>query len=153
MQAAQQEQMMTIISNLEATNKKIPYFSELEQHPVFGAVFKDLDQREKQQVEKIIENYLLQKVEEIKKTKGGQLFARFVENDLPTFWEFRTLNAPENNDQQRFQELGKIVEDELFKLEGILTERMFKQEKGLDKVIDAFYTIIYLFFPRFSEIE
>lgn len=153
MQTAQQEQMMTIISNLETANKKIPYFSELEQHPVFGSVFKNLDQTEKQQVEKFIETYLLQRVEEIKKTKGGQLFARFVENDLATFWEFRALNAPENKDKQRFQELGKVVEDELFRLEGILTEKMFKQEKGLDKVIDAFYTIIYLFFPRFSEIE
>jgi hypothetical protein len=41
----------------------------------------------------------------------------------------------------------------MFKLEWILTEKMLKQEKGLDKVIDSFYTIVYLFFPRFSEVE
>jgi hypothetical protein len=41
----------------------------------------------------------------------------------------------------------------MFKLEGILTEKMLKQEKWLDKVIDSFYNIVYLFFPRFNEIE
>jgi hypothetical protein len=41
----------------------------------------------------------------------------------------------------------------MFKLEGILTEKMLKQEKGLDKVIDSFYNIVYLFFPRFNEVE
>lgn len=40
----------------------------------------------------------------------------------------------------------------MFKLEGILTEKMLKQEKGLDKVVESFYNIVYLFFPRFSEI-
>jgi hypothetical protein len=38
------------------------------------------------------------------------------------------LNDPQNHDQN-FQIIGKKVETEMFKLEGILTEKMLKQEK------------------------
>jgi hypothetical protein len=41
----------------------------------------------------------------------------------------------------------------MFKLEGILTERMFKQEKWLDKVVWSFYNIVYSFFPKYGRIE
>jgi len=50
--------------------------------------------------------------------------------DPDMFWKFRDLNEKEENvENKEFQELGKKVEQEMFKLEGILTERMFKQEK------------------------
>jgi hypothetical protein len=52
-----------------------------------------------------------------------------------------------------FQQVGRQVEDELFKLEGILTERMLNQEKGLDQVVGSFYNIVYLFFPRYNQIK
>jgi hypothetical protein len=58
-----------------------------------------------------------------------------------------------NNTNKKFQEVGKQVEQEMFKLEGLLTERMLKQEKGLDKVIDSFYKIVYTFFPSYNEID
>jgi hypothetical protein len=54
---------------------------------------------------------------------------------------------------EAFQEVGKQVEHELFKLEGILTEKMLNQEKGLDKVVDSFYNIVYLFFPRYNSLD
>jgi hypothetical protein len=46
------------------------------------------------------------------------------------------MNCNENFAQTKeFQELGKRVESEIFKYEGILTEKMLDQEKGLDKVV------------------
>lgn len=62
------------------------------------------------------------------------------------------MNNAQSNDAD-FQQVGKQVESEMFRLEGILTERMLQQEKGLEKVIDSFYNIVYAFFPRFNEIE
>jgi hypothetical protein len=59
----------------------------------------------------------------------------------------------ETGTSPNFQETGKQVEQEIFKLEGILTDKMLKQEKGLDKVIDSFYKIVYTFFPRYNEIN
>jgi hypothetical protein len=62
------------------------------------------------------------------------------------------MNDPVENDPH-FQETGKKVEQEMFRLEGILTEKMVGQEKGLDKVVGSFYNIVYSFFPKFNDIE
>lgn len=151
MQSQEIEQIKNILLNLETSMKKIPFLSDLEQHPVFGAVFSSLSSAEKEQVQEVINTYILEKLQMIKKTKGWQLFNRFFEGQSDLFWTFRKLNDAQSKDSA-FQTLGKQVETEMFKLEGILTEKMLKQEKGLDKVIDSFYNIVYLFFPRFNEI-
>lgn len=151
MQSQEIEQIKNILLNLETSTKKIPFLSDLEQHPVFGAVFSSLSSAEKEQVQEVINTYILEKLQMIKKTKGWQLFNRFFEGQSDLFWTFRKLNDAQSKDSA-FQTLGKQVETEMFKLEGILTEKMLKQEKGLDKVIDSFYNIVYLFFPRFNEI-
>ncbi|PZM87208.1 MAG: hypothetical protein DLD55_02560 [candidate division SR1 bacterium] len=146
------EQIKNILLNIEDAKKSIPYLSNLEQHAVFGPIFSSLSKAEKQEVNQIIDDYILEKLELIKKTKGGQLFNRFAESQSDLFWAFRRSNDPQANDPH-FQTLGKQVETEMFKLEGILTEKMLKQEKGLEKVVESFYNLVYLFFPRFNEIE
>ena len=153
MQDQEIEQIKNILANCESSTKKIPYLSDLEQHPAFWPLFSSLSDQEKKQVKNIIKTYIAEKIQAIKRTKWGQLFARFTETYPELFWEFRELNDRNNTDSTSFQTLGKQVEIEMFKLEWILTEKMLKQEKGLDKVIDSFYTIVYLFFPRFSEVE
>ena len=152
MKTQETEQIKNILSNMENSQKKIPYLSDLEQHPVFWSIFSQLSAKEKREVEELISSYIIEKVESIKKTKGGQLFARFMDAQSELFWAFRKANDT-NYSGNDFQTLGKAVETEIFKLEWILTEKMLKQEKGLDKVIDAFYNIVYLFFPRYNEIE
>lgn len=81
-------------------------------------------------------------------------FPRFYESENELFWKFRELNeSDETATTEEFQTIWKKVEDEMFRLEWILTDRMLKQEKGLDKVIDSFYNIVYAFFPRYNSIE
>jgi hypothetical protein len=63
------------------------------------------------------------------------------------------LNEDAEKHLDEFQKVGKQVEQEMFKLEWILTEKMFNQEKGLDKVVGSFYNIVYTFFPKYSLIE
>jgi hypothetical protein len=152
MQASEIEQIKNVLTNLENSKKRIPYFSDLQQHPVFWPIFSNLSEKEKKEINEVIKLYIQEKLETIKKTKGWQLFARFAESNPDLFREFRELNS-EWTDNNKFQELWKQVETEMFKLEGILTEKMLKQEKWLDKVIDSFYNIVYLFFPRFNEVE
>jgi len=152
MQTAEIEQIKNILSNLENSKKRIPYLSDLQQHPIFWNIFSNLKKEEEKEINEIIREYIIEKLESIKKTKWWQLFARFAETNQDLFWKFREINDFSINDKE-FQTLWKQVENEMFKLEGILTEKMLKQEKGLDKVIDSFYNIVYLFFPRFNEIE
>ena len=138
--------------NIEEKKGYIPYFSDLENNETFGPIFKSVSADEKIDIQHIINDHIAEKIEGMTKTKWGQLFKRFYEAYNELFWKFRTLNEGENI-TETFQETGRQVEQEMFKLEGILTERMLKQEKWLDKVIDSFYKIVYTFFPRYNKID
>lgn len=152
MNSQEKQQIKSIIANFESTKKIIPFLSDLEQHPAFWPLFVGLWEKEKEEINLIIDEYILEKLELIKKTKGGQLFARFAEANPDLFWDFRRMNDSQSQDAD-FQKLWAQVETEMFKLEGILTERMLKQEKGLEKVVESFQNLIYSFFPRFNEVE
>ena len=144
-------QITSIITNIEEKKGYIPYFSDLENHEVFGPVFKSVSSDDKIEIQHIINDYIAEKIEGMTKTKWGQLIKRFFEAYNELFRKFRTMN--ETGTDPKFQETGRHVEQEMFKLEGILTERMLKQEKGLDKVIDSFYKIVYTFFPKYNKID
>jgi hypothetical protein len=154
MNTAQQQQIYTLLQNIEESKKIIPTFSDLAQHPVFGPSFAQMDTKQTQAVQNIIRTYIENRISTLNKTKGGQLFMRFFETYNQLFRQFRALNeSNETAGTPEFQRVGKEVEHELFKLEGILTEKMLNQEKGLDQVVGSFYNIIYLFFPRYNAIE
>lgn len=146
------DQIRNIIMNIEEKKWHIPYFSDLEKHEVFGPIFRIVSSEQKIEIQALINTYITEKIESMTKTKWWQLFRRFFDAYNELFWRFRTLNEGENTGKG-FQETGKQVEQEMFKLEGILTEKMFKQEKWLDKVIDSFYKIVYTFFPRYNQID
>ncbi len=147
------QQIKNIIINLEEKKWHIPYMSELENHDIFWPILNSLDIEKKKDVKKIIDEYIVSKIESMK-TKWWVLFKRFYEIDPDLFRTFRDLNEKEENvGSIEFQEIWKKVEQEMFKLEWILTERMLKQEKGLDKVVGSFYNIVYNFFPRYGKIE
>jgi hypothetical protein len=52
------KQIQDIIKNIENQKKYIPYYSDLENHQVFGSIFKTLNK--KSDVEKIINNYIVE---------------------------------------------------------------------------------------------
>ena len=146
------DQIKNIIINIEEKKRYIPYFSDLESNETFGPIFKSVSSEEKIDIQHIINDLIAERIEGMNKTKWGQLFKRFYEAYNELFRKFRSLNEGEAT-IQNFQETGKQVEQEMFKLEWILTEKMFKQEKWLDKVIDSFYKIVYTFFPKYNKID
>lgn len=152
MNQAEQDQILNIIKNIQEKKNAIPYFSDLENNPTFGPIFKSLETYEKEQIEDLLHNYITETVEGLSKTKWGQLFQRFFEASPELFWKFRALNESPESHADEFQAVGKEVEQEMFRLEGILTEKMIDQEKGLDKVIGSFYNIVYMFFPKMGEV-
>ena len=152
MQDQELEQIKQIIMNVEEKIGYIPYFSDLEKHPTFWPIFQSIGPEEKIEIQVVINEYIWEKINGMTKTKGWQLFKRFFEAYNELFRKFRTLNESDTQTQE-FQEIGRQVEQEMFKLEWILTDRMLKQEKWLDKVIDAFYKIVYTFFPKYNKID
>lgn len=154
MNQEEMKQIQTIIANFHESKQFVPYLQDLEEHAMFWPIFKQLDQQDKKIVEAIINKYIVEHMKE-QKTKWGELFKRFFDLHEEKFWKFRTLNNPiydqENNNE--FQELWKEIENDLFVYEWILTEKMLQQEKWLDKVISAFYNIVYSYFPKMNMVK
>ena len=148
------EQVFQLLSNIEENKKVIPTFSDMCKHPLLWARFQSMKWNEKAEIQECINEYVKLKIESLWKTKWWQLFQRFYESENELFWKFRELNeSDEIASTKEFQEAWKKVEQEMFRLEWILTERMLKQEKWLDKVVESFYNIVYTFFPRYNSVE
>ena len=105
MQEQERQQILNILANLEQSKKYLPYFSDLEQHPVFGGVIASLSNELKEEVRKLCDVYVLEKLKNSQKTKGGQLFNRFFESQNELFWQFRKMNNFALQDKD-FQKVG-----------------------------------------------
>ena len=148
------DQIFQLLSNIEENKKVIPTFSDMCKHPLLWARFSTMKPKEKSEIQECINEYVEMKVKSLWKTKWWQLFQRFYESKNELFWRFRELNEnDETASTKEFQTLWKKIAEEMFRLEWILTDRMLKQEKWLDKVLDSFYNIVYAFFPRYNSIE
>lgn len=62
-------QITSIITNIEEKRGYIPYFSDLENHEVFGPVFKSVSSDDKIEIQHIINDYIAEKIEGMTKTK------------------------------------------------------------------------------------
>lgn len=62
-------QITSIITNIEEKKGYIPYFSDLENHEVFGPVFKSVSSDDKIEIQHIINDYIAEKIEGMTKTK------------------------------------------------------------------------------------
>ena len=146
-------QICNIINNFVESKSYFPFMIDLEIHPVFWPIFKNLEKSQKEEIQKIIDECIVEKINWYK-TKWWELFRRFFEVNEDEFWRFRDMNCDDNfAHTKEFQELGKKIESEIFKYEWILTEKMLEQEKGLDKVVGSFYNIVYTYFPRLNLVE
>ncbi len=146
-------QVVQILTNLHTKNKRIPYYNELEIHPVFWQFFKDLDTDQKSEVREIIQWYIKTTIQN-GKTKWAEFFRRFYHLHTIDFRLFRDLNSDwENIKTKDFQEIWESLQQELFKFENMLTRNMWKRWYWLDKVVSSFYDIVHSYFPRFSSIK
>ena len=131
------EQVFQLLSNIEESKKVIPTFSDMCKHPLLWWRFSIMKWKEKAEVQECINEYVKMRIGSLWKTKWWQLFQRFYEAENELFWKFRELNEnDETASTKQFQEVWKKVEQEMFRLEGILTERMLKQDKWLAKVVE-----------------
>ena len=153
MNEQEREQIVNIVNNFLEAKWFFPFLVDLETHPMFWPIFKTLESDKKKEVEKIIDEMIVEKIKWYK-TKGWELFWRFYDVNEDIFWKFRDMNCNDNFAQTKeFQELWNKIESEIFKYEWILTEKMLDQEKWLDKVVGSFYNIVYSYFPKLNLVE
>lgn len=146
----EKQQILQIITNLDSKNKKIPYLQDLQKHPMFWSFFEWFDMEQQRAYNQISREYMEEKIKWLT-TKWGEFFRRFYALNKDDFWEFRELNEDQwYTDSEEFQEIGKKLQQELFKYENMLTSNMTKRWYALDKVVSAYYDIVHSFFPWFS---
>lgn len=144
----------SILTGITKDLKHFPYRHELIGHHMFGSVFASMNDTEKQEIESTILTMIQDHIT-TPKTLGGEYLQRFYENHNDLFRDFREANRDKSQtDSSHFQNLGKQVEEEIYKLEALLTQRQTgKNAKWLEKTIDAFYDLITLYFPYYGKIS
>lgn len=147
---------MTILTNIDTQINRVPFLDDVFSHKVFGPIFSSVPTTEKGDLIELLHAYVLQSIIGLK-TKGGQYFRRFYENNEDLFWEFRELNRQvifgDKKNRDSFHKLGREVEKHMFQAESLLTQKMGNQGQWLNKTLQAFYGIVYRFFPAYGEIE
>ncbi|HBB03810.1 TPA: hypothetical protein DCZ39_02830 [Patescibacteria group bacterium] len=63
------DQIKNIIMNIEEKRDYIPYLSDLENHEIFGPIFKSISAEDKIDVQHIINDFIAEKIEGMTKTK------------------------------------------------------------------------------------
>jgi len=63
------DQITNMIANIEEKKGYIPYFSDLENHEIFGPIFKSVSSDQKIEIQHIINNYIAEKIDSMTKTK------------------------------------------------------------------------------------
>ncbi len=153
MKEEDKKNISALILTFAEQKQYVPFFEDFVAHPAYGPIFSALDDKDKQEVTTLIDNHINEKIYSYR-TKGWQYFQRFFENNPTDFWAFRKLNRSDDLVKTpEFQSLGKKIEQEMFRYEWLLTESMLHRPEALDKVVGAFYNIVYYFFPRFWKIE
>lgn len=69
MQEQERQQIFSILSNFEQSKKYLPYFSDLQKHPVFWAVIGSLAKDEQEEVKKLCDDYVLEKLKNSQKPR------------------------------------------------------------------------------------
>jgi hypothetical protein len=70
MTPAEQEQILTLLQNIEENKKLIPTYSDLKNHPVFGTNFALMDAPQQAEVKALINAYVEKRISTFHKTKG-----------------------------------------------------------------------------------
>ena len=136
-----------IIKNIYTKDKKLPYWETIKQHKQwwpFVSTFWKNDIKQVKECIKIIWESILDE----QKTKWWILFKQIWELDKSRFWEYRDLQEDFDIDNKKFVSLHKIYEELIWNADVMLTSKMKSRDYWVDKVTNAFYTIVYSFFPH-----
>lgn len=143
------EQICIIANNFYDSTKKAPFIEDLEKHFVYWQFLIWLSKEERINIQNILDEWEINKISSLK-TKGWLLFYWIYEKN-PILWkQFRNLNKEWLTWKKEFIELWKKIEQYIFEADTLLTSKMWRHQEWVIKVTDAFYNIVYAFFPYFN---
>ena len=97
------KQIKNLILSYYKEKKYFPFVVDLlEKYKMFFP--ENLDNDVKQQINDLVNKIILEQIE-AKKTKGGQIMLRLLQNNEELWKEFRKLNSKEFFEDKKFQEI------------------------------------------------
>ena len=113
----------------------------------------DLTPEEKNQINDLVNEIILEWLNS-KKTKWSMILWKIFERNENLWKEFRALNNETNFDEEKFQKLGKQMEQLIMAWEDKLTEKLvWARSMWIQKASDAWYNMVYAIFPLWNKIR
>ena len=146
------KQIQNLILSYHKEKKYFPFVEDLlEKYKMFFP--ENLDDEVKRQINDLVSETILEYVE-AKKTKGGQIMLRLLQNNDKLWKDFRNLNSREFCGKKEFQELWKQIEKLVFEGEDRLTEKLvWGRSMWIQKASEAWYDMVYAIFPEWNKLK
>ena len=148
------KQIESWIEYKETHENKIPFVSDFIKQ--FEPILWPIDNKKKQEIQQVIDEYIIKKLVSKTSKKNEIQFQYFYESYKDLFWKFRKLNEDKNiiksshKDHKKFVELQKKIEKILIGYEEILIKKdWLNQPQWVNKTIKAWQKTIEKFFPLF----
>jgi len=146
------KQIKNLILSYYKEKKYFPFVEDLlEKYKMFFP--ENLDNDVKQQINDLVDKIILEQIE-AKKTKGGQIMLRLLQNNEKLWKEFRKLNSREFFEEKKFQEIWKKIEKLVLEWEDRLTEKLvWSRSMWIQKASEAWYDMVYAIFPEWNKLK
>ncbi len=146
------KQIKNLILSYYKEKKYFPFVEDLlEKYKIFFP--ENLDDEVKQQINNLVNEIILEQIE-AKKTKGGQIMLRLLQNNEKLWKEFRKLNSKEFFDEKKFQEVWKQIEKLVLEWEDRLTEKLvWSRSMWIQKASESWYDMVYAIFPEWNKLR
>ena len=146
------KQIKNLILSYYKEKKYFPFVEDLlEKYKIFFP--ENLDNGVKQQINDLVNEVILEQIE-AKKTKGGQIMLRLLQNNEKLWKEFRKLNSKEFFDEKKFQEVWKQIEKLVLEWEDRLTEKLvWSRSMWIQKASESWYDMVYAIFPEWNKLR
>ena len=146
------KQIKNLILSYYKEKKYFPFVEDLlKKYFIFFP--ENLDDEVKQQINNLVNKIILEQIE-AKKTKGGQIMLRLLQNNEELWKEFRKLNSKEFFDEKKFQEVWKQIEKLVLEWEDRLTEKLvWSRSMWIQKASESWYDMVYAIFPEWNKLR
>ncbi len=146
------KQIKNLILSYYKEKKYFPFVEDLlEKYKMFFP--ENLDDKVKKQINDLVNETILEQIE-AKKTKGGQIMLRLLQNNDELWKEFRKLNSKKFFEEKKFQEIWKQIEKLVFEWEDRLTEKLvWGRSMWIQKASEAWYDMVYGIFPEWNKLK
>jgi len=146
------EQIKNLIVSYYENKWYFSFFEDLLKE--YGFLFpKDINEKTKNQIDKLTEDIILEKIKS-KKTKWWLIMSNILKNNDELWKNFRKLNSSRFFNEVKFQDYWKKIEYLMQAGEDKLTEKLLWYKSiWISKASESWYNMVYAIFPLWNKIK